>query len=77
MIFTAIALTEDFETQKINIIRTAASLIKADIDDIREDRNVYPNLQGLGDIKSNMSYLPTSLTTFLSEFFRGIVIQIK
>ena len=63
--------TEDIETQKRNIISTAASLIKADIDDIREDRNVYPKLQGLGDIESNMSYLPMSLRRFLSEIFQG------
>ena len=34
----------DFEAQKKNIIRTAASLIKADIDAKKEDRAVYPNL---------------------------------
>ena len=34
-------LNRDFEAQKKNIIRTAASQNKADIGDIKEDRDVF------------------------------------
>lgn len=59
-------LNRDFEAQKKNIIRTAASQNKADIDDIKEDRAMYPNLQGLGDIENNVLS-----SHFIKGLFKG------
>ena len=51
-------------------MRTAAGLIKAEIDDIKEDRTEYPNISDISCIDKQIRYVPFLLRTFLYEIFK-------
>ena len=54
---------------KKEIIKTAASLIKSEIDDKSEDRNYYPDISSISDIEKQLDYVPFLLRYFLGNIF--------
>ena len=60
---------ENEDEWKREIIYTAARLIRAEIDEVKEDRSFYPNISDIGDIEKQINYVPFYLRTFLREIF--------
>ena len=54
---------------KTHIIETAAKLVKAEIDDKKEQRDMYPDISNIGDIEKHLDYVPPLL-----RYFLGVVI---
>ncbi|KAK7102301.1 hypothetical protein V1264_020539 [Littorina saxatilis] len=69
--------TTDEETQKDNIIRAAAELIKSDIKKINTSRKEYPSPDSTFSITANLDFVPKSLQTFLGEIFSGKDTDVK
>ena len=60
------------ETQwKKEIVQTASALIKAEIDDIQEDRTYYPDISDISDIEMQLNYVPFLLRHFLGNIFKS------
>ena len=57
------------EEDKQNIIKTAAHLIKNDINKINSSRYFYPVFTDVSSVEKNMKFLPAGLRTFLKELF--------
>ena len=55
---------------KKEIIQTAASLIKSEIDDKLEDRSYYPDISSISDIEKQLNYVPFLLRYFLGNIFK-------
>ena len=62
---------------KKEIIHTAAGLIRAEIDELEEDRNYYPDISGIADIKKQVKYVPFYLRTFLYDIFKSRKIDME
>lgn len=62
--------TDDLQ-EKIQIIETAAKLIKNDIKSIEQSKDVYADYSELSSINKAMEFLPDSLQRFLSLLFFG------
>ena len=60
---------EDEDVWKREIIYTAARLIRAEIDEVKEDRIFYPDISDIGIIEKQINYVPFYLRTFLREIF--------
>ncbi|WAR04123.1 LOW QUALITY PROTEIN: hypothetical protein MAR_019492 [Mya arenaria] len=58
---------ESDEEQKQKIIETAAILIKSDINDIVNTKDVYPSFTDISSTEKNIKFLPESLKTFIGE----------
>ena len=72
--FYADSHEESGEKEKIfKLVKTVAALIRSEIDAIKADRDVYPNINGLGDQEKHENYIPASLRLLLSEIFRGTI----
>ena len=66
------------ETQwKKEIIQTASALIKAEIDDIQEDRTYYPDISDISDIEMQLNYVPFLLRHFLGNIFKSRMTDMK
>ena len=66
------------ETQwKKEIIQTASALIKAEIDDIKEDRIYYPDISDISDIEMQLNYVPFLLRHFLGNIFKSRMTDMK
>ena len=61
----------DVELEKEAIVRAAAAIIKSDAKGIKQQMDVYPNSENLGEITDNLEYLPSSLRLFLNTLFVG------
>ena len=61
-------MTED--QWKIEIIDTAAALVKAQVDQIQEDRNYYPDISSISDVEKQLDYVPFLLRSFLTSIFK-------
>ena len=57
------------EEDKQDIIKTAAHLIKNDINEITSSRYLYPVFTDVSSVEKNMEFLPAGLRTFLKELF--------
>ena len=55
------------ETQKRNIIETAAKLIKNDIKDMKQCNEIYPDVTDIESSEKCMAFIPTSLRIFLDK----------
>ena len=55
---------------KTHIIETAAKLVKAEIDDKKEQRDMYPDISNIGDIEKHLDYVPPLL-----RYFLGVVLK--
>ena len=56
---------------KKEIIHTAASLIKAEIDEVKEEREYYPDIACISDIEQQLDYVPFYLRNFLKTIFKS------
>ena len=62
--------TVDQTSEKLNIITTAAKLIKPDILSLRLTSNLYPLSSDIESLEKNLQYIPESLQTLLKIFIR-------
>lgn len=60
----------DQTSEKLNIITTAAKLIKPDILSLRLTSNLYPLSSDIESLEKNLQYIPESLQTLLKIFIR-------
>ena len=60
----------DQTSEKLNIITTAAKLIKPDILSLRLASNLYPLSSDIESLEKNLQYIPESLQTLLKIFIR-------
>ena len=56
---------------KKEIIQIAAALIKAEIGEIIEDRNFYPDISTISDVEKQLDYVPFLLRHFLGIIFKN------
>ncbi|KAK7111484.1 hypothetical protein V1264_011106 [Littorina saxatilis] len=63
--FSEAAREKDVAAEKIRIIKTASKLLLADIKDMISSKETYPSPTQIGDLPSNLQYLPPSLVLFL------------
>ena len=62
---------------KLQIIEAAAQLIKSDIKDIKQSRDIYPSNAEISSIEAAMAFIPPSLQTFLKLVFSGGEVDLK
>ena len=58
---------QDSESEKMAVIKTAATLILSDIKSIADNKEEYPNPEKLKSLEENRDYVPESLLTFLKQ----------
>ena len=69
--------TDDEETEKRNIVRAAARLMKADIKNIDTCRDFYPDPSEVRSLEKTVTYVPQSLRILLQETFSGKSCDLK
>ena len=69
--------TVDQTSEKLNIITTAAKLIKPDILSLRLTSNLYPLSSDIESLEKNLQYIPESLQTLLKIFIREKDLRLK
>lgn len=57
------------ESEKVKLIKTAAKLIKNDIKSVNTNRNVYPNSHDISSVVVNKQFIPDSLVQLLRDLF--------
>ena len=68
---------QDPQTEKLNIIKAAAKLIREDIKAFQSNNDYYPSSDDIASIDKNVEYLPQSLKLLLQTLFTGKNIDIK
>ena len=63
--------THDPEAKKLNLITTAAKLIKSDIRGVFGTKDVYPGSEDIKSAQGNLNFVPESLQLFLKTIFCG------
>ena len=63
--------TDDPEAKKLNLITTAAKLIKSDIRGVFGTKDVYPGSEDIKSAQGNLNFVPESLQLFLKTIFCG------
>jgi hypothetical protein len=68
---------ESLEEEKNRIIQTAAKLIKNDIKALKQQNQVYPEIEKSASLEEACLFLPGSLLSFLQSLFSGVDSNLK
>lgn len=69
--------SQDRRYEKLELISTAAKLIKSDIREQEATKLVYPRTSDLASRQANVEYVPETLPTFLKLIFRENDVDFK
>ena len=68
---------DDAETEKMRVIKTAASLINDDIKTVVQDKDIYPTSLSMSTVEASAAFIPESLQLFLKTRFVGTSKELK
>lgn len=82
---TASAILQEFHQkqqrstidEELQIIETAAKLVKNDIKRVQQDRKLYPDASDLADVDKALEFVPSSLKQLLGIIFQGKDVNVK